>query len=152
MSDPSAAPPSPGQYPTIAAWDLATQVPRSGGRRPPRWLPNGGLAIPAASSIIGNGHQGWVQLAPQRPGRHDITIVNLTNQPAFLSSVQASTNPITLAGSSAWELDTEGEVWGWSLNGTSVDIVETLFPLIVGAGSAITPGGALQSIEPLVNW
>ena len=142
-------------YGSISKWDAVTQVPRSGGRRPPRWFPNGGLVIPAASSIIGNGHQGWVQIAPQRPGRHDIVIVNLgtaSTAGAFLSSVQAATNPVTLAPGGVWELDTESEVWAWSLNGTSIDVSETVFPLSSGAGNALTPGGPLQSIEPLVNW
>lgn len=142
MSDPT-------QYPSLSAWDSATQVPRSGGRRPPRWLPNGGLVIPAASSILGNGHQGWVQIAPNRPGRHDIVIVNLTGNVAFLSSVQAATNPITLGASASWTLDTEGEVWAWSLNGTTVDIVETIYNLTQGN---FAPGGKLPDISPLLNY
>jgi len=143
MSDTSSA------YPSISAWDSATTVPRSGGRRPPRWLPNGGIVVPQASSILGNGHQGWTQIAPQRPGRHDIVIVNLTSNIVFLSSVQAATNPITLGANASWSIDTEGEVWAWSLNGSSVDVVETVYPLTTGA---FAPGGPIPSIEPLVNW
>ncbi len=95
---------------------------------PEGWIPNGSFLIPACTSVPqGMASQGVCQLLGFNALRYDFTIVNQGNNPAVLFTSKPLQG-VELAGSGAsWNLRTKGSVFAYSLSGTSLDIVETVF-------------------------
>jgi len=95
---------------------------------PEGWKPNGSILIPASTSVPqGSSDPRTVQLLAFNALRYDFTIVNRGDNAAVIFT-SIPLQGVTIAGSGAsWNLRTKGSVFCYSLAGTTLDIVETVF-------------------------
>jgi hypothetical protein len=95
---------------------------------PEGWKPNGSVLVPACTNIPqGMASQGVVQLLGFNALRYDFTIVNKGDNAAVIFT-SIPLQGVSLGGSgSSWNLRTKGSVFCYSLSGTTLDVVETVF-------------------------
>ena len=95
---------------------------------PEGWIPNGSVLVPACTTIPqGMASQGVVQLLGFNALRYNFTIVNQGDNPIVLFTSKPLQG-VEVAGSGAvWTLRTKGSVFCYSLAGSTVDVVETVF-------------------------